>query len=203
MHEEILSEKQKLLLPLIKSFSNEYCLIGGTAIALQIGHRRSIDFDLISTKPINHEEVRRTIRKTNKIEGVMVDEPEELTLIIDGVKTTFLEYPFSIEQTIPFKEVINMPDVLTLATMKAYALGRRAKWKDYVDIYFTAKQKPFIEIVSKAKEIFGEEFNEKLFREELSYFDDVNYSEEVDYMPGFEISKEEVKENLKGISLQK
>jgi len=46
MYREILTQKQIELLPLIKSFKKEFYLVGGTAIALYIGHRRSIDFDL-------------------------------------------------------------------------------------------------------------------------------------------------------------
>jgi len=47
MHSEILTNEQSELLPLIKLFSKDYHLVGGTAIALHIGHRRSIDFDLM------------------------------------------------------------------------------------------------------------------------------------------------------------
>ena len=48
MHKEILTEKQANLLTLVKAYSSKFGLVGGTAIALQIGHRRSIDFDLFS-----------------------------------------------------------------------------------------------------------------------------------------------------------
>ena len=46
LHTEILSEQQKTLLPLVKEFRNSFGLVGGTALALHIGHRESIDFDL-------------------------------------------------------------------------------------------------------------------------------------------------------------
>ena len=38
-----------------------------------------------------------------------------------------------------FEDIINIPDLPTLAAMKTYALGRRGKWKDYVDLYFIIK----------------------------------------------------------------
>lgn len=48
-----------------------------------------------------------------------------------------------------------MPDLLTLSAMKAFALGRRAKWKDYVDMYFILRDHYDIHTVSsKAQEIF-------------------------------------------------
>lgn len=46
MHEEILNAAQQSLLPLMSQFRREYYLVGGTAIALHIGHRRSVDFDM-------------------------------------------------------------------------------------------------------------------------------------------------------------
>ena len=46
MHTEIFNISQVALLPLVKQFKKEFYLVGGTAIALHIGHRRSIDFDL-------------------------------------------------------------------------------------------------------------------------------------------------------------
>ena len=46
MHKEIITADQIKLLPLVKSFSKDFGLVGGTAMALHIGHRHSIDFDL-------------------------------------------------------------------------------------------------------------------------------------------------------------
>lgn len=61
-----------------------------------------------------------------------------------------------------------MPDLISLAAMKAYSLGRRSKWKDYVDLYFIIKGYFSVrEISEKAREIFGGGFNERLFREQL------------------------------------
>jgi len=71
--------------------------------------------------------------------------------------------------------------------MKAYALGRRAKWKDYVDLYFIMKYYRGIKkVIKKAKNIFGNEFNEKMFRVELAYFKDIDFSEKIIYLKGFE-----------------
>ena len=55
MHEEILNAAQQELLPLMAQFRQEYYLVGGTAIALHIGHRRSVDFDLFKMSAINHK----------------------------------------------------------------------------------------------------------------------------------------------------
>ena len=90
-----------------------------------------------------------------------------------------------------------------LAAMKAHALGQRAKWKDYVDLFFAFKKHTINEVINKAREIFKKEFNEKLFREQLSYFDDLDYSERIDYLSGHKKDDSEIKEFLAEISLQK
>ena len=81
--------------------------------------------------------------------------------------------------------------------MKSYALERRAKWKDYVDLYFLLTNGFSIEEISqRANEIFKDLFSEKQFRAQLAYFDDINYSEEVEYMIPNQPSEKEVKEGL-------
>ena len=67
--------------------------------------------------------------------------------------------------------------------MKAYALGRRSKWKDYVDLYFLLRDHLALsELINSAKTLFRGAFNAKLFLEQLCYFDDVDMSEQVDFM---------------------
>jgi hypothetical protein len=87
-----------------------------------------------------------------------------------------------------------MPDLLTLTAMKAFALGRRSKWKDYVDLYFLIKNCFNVnDIIQKATMTYGQEFSGKLFRAQLAYHKDINYSESVEYMPGFDVKEEVVK----------
>ena len=203
MHEEILSPKQLKLLPLIKNFAEKFHLIGGTAIALQIGHRRSIDFDLATFEKLDIEKIRSKTREKLKIQTVLVETPDELSIVVNDVKTTFLRYPFKFPVTESLRDIIKVPDILTLSAMKSYALGRRAKWKDYVDLYFIMKKHSLPEVLRATKQIFADEFNEKLFREQLSYFDDIDYSESIDYMEGYKVADKLIKTFLKEISLQR
>jgi hypothetical protein len=199
MHQEVLNDNQEELISLLGSFSDNFGLIGGTAIALQIGHRSSIDFDLASIDVFDNRKIKN---KIENIDNVFVDEKGEYTIITKGTKVTFLHYPFKIE----FKEDFNgikVADLLTLAALKAYALGRRTKWKDYVDLYFIFKDYfNFNQVVEKAESIFGKEFNEKVFRTQLGYFEDIDYSEKIEYMPGFEVEEEIIKKELSKISIK-
>ncbi len=204
MHKEILSKEQIELLPLVEMANQGFGLVGGTAIALQLGHRRSIDFDLFSYKKFNNRELRKKIERVAKIKKILVNKSGEYTFFASGVKITFFNFNYKIEYKKNFERIIKMPDLLTLSAMKAFALGQRAKWKDYVDLYFIMKD--FFtckEIAKKAEKLFGSEFNEKLFRIQLAYLDDVNYDEKVEYLPGFEVDDEIVKKALIEFSLEK
>lgn len=117
------------------------------------------------------------------------------------MKLTFFQYPFLIPCEMRF-ERIKMPNLLELAAMKVYAIGRVSKWKDYVDIYFLLKDyfsRDQVEVMTS--ELFGELFSPKLFRQQLSYFQDIDYSEEVQYLSGKEVSEETVKGFLADVSL--
>jgi hypothetical protein len=202
MHKEILSEEQLGLFPLLQKFENDFGLVGGTAIALHLGHRRSIDYDLFSENEFRNITLERDIREVVRVERVLVNRGGELTFVSSGVKVTFFQYPFHIAFDNDFEGIIRLPELLTLAAMKAFAVGKRAKWKDYVDLYFLLKDHYSLQdIILRSKEIFGSEFNEKIFRTQLSYFDDINYDESVEFMPGFSVGAEEIKSELTRLSL--
>ncbi len=201
MHPEILTSGQIQILPLIKKFASQFGLVGGTATALQLGHRRSIDFDLFSQKEFDNDQIMRLIKKKYPVKHTYIDSSTELTIMVKGIKLTFYTYPYRIPYAERFEKVIKAPDLLTLAAMKAFALGRRAKWKDYVDLYFILQKYLLKDMVKKAKRIFGGQFNEKLFREQLSYFKDINYSEPIEYLPGRAVKDEIIKQVLKEIAV--
>ncbi len=201
MHDEILSPEQLRLLPLMKQFRREFYLVGGTAIALHLGHRRSIDFDMFKFSRLNHKKNLDKITALKLRHQVTRRVEEQMNLIVEGVKLTFFQYPFPVAAEDSFSDVFRMPSLLSLAAMKAYALGRRSKWKDYVDLYFLLSQHFSIkEVSSKAVELFGELFSEKLFRAQLSFFVDVDYTEQVDYLVGEAPSDDAIKAELTKIS---
>ncbi len=184
MFKEILTPEQSNVIPLIKLFTVDFMLVGGTAIALQIGHRRSLDFDLCSREQIKSQSIINKIIKNNyRVDEIFTQNIDELTLIVNGIKITYFSYPFPVSAKKKFENKIDMPDLLDLAAMKSYALGQRSKWKDYVDLYFLLKEHFTLEeVVKRTKEIFHSVFNERLFREQLCYFDDIDSSETIDFL---------------------
>ena len=183
------------------TFRREYYLVGGTAIALHIGHRRSIDFDMFKPSAINHKKNLDRLTEAGFPCTVTRRVTEQMNLIVNDVKVTFFQYPFPIEPTEKLESYFRLPSLLQLAAMKAYTLGRRSKWKDYVDLFFLLKEYFSIEEISAcATTLFGDLYSEKMFRAQLCYFEDVDYAEEVDYMIPNPPADEEIRDALTKLS---
>lgn len=205
MHKEILSSTQIELLPFIKEIKRNFYLVGGTAMSLQIGHRRSIDFDLFkSAETLNLKAIKASYKKIRtKEKRIIYESFDQIHFQVKDVKITFFAYPYKIKADISFETICRMPDLLTLSAMKVFALGGRAKWKDYVDLYFILKYHYSLEQISKkAIEIFEDSFSPKLLRQQLAYFDDIDYSEEVEFIR-HEVSKDEIKSFLIDIAVER
>ena len=202
MHPEILDDNREALLPFLKKYKKNYYSVGGTAISLHIGHRRSVDFDMFTAGSVNILNLKKQVSQAGFSSSVLHSSGDQIHFIVNDVKLTFFEYPFNIEAENDFKNSIRVPDLLTLAAMKAFALGGRSKWKDYADLYFIIKDFYTPEEISvKAKTLFAGVFNPYLFKKQLSFFDDIDYSEQIEYMPGFEVPDEEIKSFLIDTSL--
>lgn len=179
MHQEALGDKQKRIFPKLKNFKGFY-LAGGTALALQIGHRVSVDFDLFSPENIERN-LLSAVRKAFASETIItsVNNPGELTVFIDEVKVTFLKYPFPVLFDFVLHEGISFLSVKEIAATKAYTIGRRGSYKDYVDIFFAVSggHVALDEIIAFAEKKYRDEFHARLFLEQLLYLDDIDDTE--------------------------
>jgi hypothetical protein len=200
MHLEILSNEQLDLLPILAQFKREYYLVGGTAIALHIGHRESIDFDLFKASTIRKKDIYSKLKNLDY--KISFADYNQVNMNAKGVKITFFSFPYKVPVTCELNKALKFPDLLTLAAMKAFALGRRAKWKDYVDLYFILKfHFTLKEVSQKANEIFKDEFIEKQFIAQLGYFSGINYAEEVTYLIPNPPTEQEIQSFLIDVSV--
>ena len=196
MHTEIFNKNQLEIISHLKVFNRSFYLVGGTAIALYLGHRRSIDFDLFSYTPLVKHRLKKKLINIPYQQIPIYEDVDQLHLIINNVKITFFHYPYQVIHSQKTERLFSMPSLLSLAAMKAFALGRRAKWKDYVDLYYILKYHFSIEEISKeCEKIFGNQYAEKLFRQQLAFHDDIDFSESVEFMNN-PINEKEINEFL-------
>lgn len=193
MHLEAITSKRRKIFDKLKDFS-EYYLAGGTALALQIGHRVSIDFDLFAKENISSNLLRkiRRVFKDNQIK-IIVSHSEQLSVKINNTKIDFVKYNFPlVSEPIKFEglKILSVPEI---ALTKAFTLSYRGTMKDYVDLYFILKEKYITlkEIKKGAEKKYKDEFNFRLFLEQVVYLEDIQ-EEEIEFLRD-KVAKEEIK----------
>ena len=122
MHTEALTKEGLQLFPALVAFDDFY-LAGGTALALQIGHRHSVDFDLFSNDPIDQTLLTKVGRvfPSFPVQPV-INNRDQLTAFIGSVKLTFLSYPFPLIE--PFVSV----EGLRMLSVKDESVHDRQAW---------------------------------------------------------------------------
>lgn len=178
MYLKVLDEKRKEVFDVLEdlSFIDNFELSGGTALALQMGHRISVDFDFFCANFLDRDfgvKIEKEL-KNNNIE-ILINNDEELTLLIDKVKVTFLYYPFARVLPLVNLKGLKALSIPEIAATKAYTIGRRREYKDYVDLYFMLKDKKVTlnEILELCEKKYGTKFNSRLFLEQLVFDKDV------------------------------
>lgn len=146
----VLAKKQIYLLKKI-GFLKQYgfYLAGGTALALQIGHRTSLDFDFYTEKKFNPSELRRLLEKKFK-EVILLQKAERtLSVKINGVAVSFFQYPYPlISPEVKHQDFPPLASRGDIAAMKIIAIADRGTRRDFIDIYFLLKE-------FSLKDIFG------------------------------------------------
>jgi hypothetical protein len=171
-----LSKNQKqILMKLIPFFEKKGILAGGTSLMLQLSFRKSNDLDLFFPYQIPDNYLRVVSKIFKKDIRVLIDNIDELTFIVsDKVKVSFIYFPFKRKYSPLEYNSIIISSYKDIASDKAYAIGRRPAYRDYVDLFFIQKEKFSLnQIIEDAKEKFGGEFSEKLFLSQLVYFEDL------------------------------
>ena len=176
LHLDILDKPRTTLLKKLTTHTKGFILSGGTALALQLGHRKSFDFDFFSQTEIPANLLEKLSQQIS-IKTVSVDTVDELTFFnSDNIKVTFLQYPFpQIFEPLTLDNNLKIFPVKEISIQKAYTIGRRGEYRDYFDIYSILKQQVISlrEIITDAEKKYKEVFNTKLFLQQLVYFDDL------------------------------
>jgi predicted nucleotidyltransferase component of viral defense system len=165
------------LLELLKLIMDEplfdsFVLVGGTSLALQIGHRLSVDIDLFGKSQILESDF---LEKLNKLGATLVLKKSTNILIcsVNGIKVDFVNYDYPLIGDVVFSEGIRLASLEDIAAMKLNAIAGRGSKKDFIDIYYLLKTFTLEQMIGfylkKYKD--GSEF---MVRKSLTYFDDAD-----------------------------
>lgn len=181
MFTKTLSSDSKSALAILgesKLLKNAY-LAGGTALALQIGHRQSIDFDFFtSSSNLGMEEVAIKLRKLGRFE---IDELTSKTIngFFNNVRFSLFDYLYPLIRPLKKYLGIDIASCEDISAMKLVAITDRGTKKDFIDLYFIAKQ---LFSTEKAFEFYDQKYallkqNRMTLLKSLQYFSDADESE--------------------------
>lgn len=198
---EILSFKQKKILAgliFLKGFP--FYLAGGTALALQLKHRTSLDFDFYSPEKFNNQQVYQAFKK-HFLNIFLAKEQSENTwqAKVMGINISVFYYPYKlIKPLINFRSV-KLASYEDIAAMKIVAIIQRAKQRDFFDLYYLIKKIGLPKIIAATYEKYPwyEENNQIIFKA-LTFFEEANQDEEIKRIAVFDktLNWEKVKKEI-------
>ena len=175
LHLECVPEPaQKLaakLFPAISEFG--FVLAGGTGIALQLGHRISIDFDLFAPPGAFPNRLLDRVSGLSSAVQVIQDKHDTLDVLLDGIKCSFFSYPYAFSPARVRFNGIPLAEVLDIAAMKLIAIAQRGAKKDFIDLYVVLREHSFESVFDNALRRFGRQsMNPLHIGKSLVYFSD-------------------------------
>ena len=154
---------------------NEFNLVGGTSLALQMGHRISIDIDLFGASEIDEDLFLEVLKKYGTVQ-VIKKSKNILICSVNGIKVDFVNYQYRLLESPLLEENIRLVKKKDIAAMKVNAVAGRGSIKDFIDIYFLLNEFSIKEMIGFYLQKYpdGSEF---MVRKSLTYFDDADNEE--------------------------
>ncbi len=179
MHPEVVEPDMLQLsnqLGFLKEFS--FYLAGGTGLALQIGHRKSFDFDFFTSKEFIPEELSSVIKKYKLLIKGEIRSHGTLHCILKGVKSAFIYYDgLLIFPKLEFNS-IDVADWRDIITEKLRTVAERGQKKDFYDLYFGIQKLSIDNIIESVYKKFGGNVNYFHLLKGLTYFEDAEKNPE-------------------------
>ena len=180
-HLEILPAPQRRLWSELSAVPGEFVLYRGTAIALHLGHRHSVDFDFFGNRALNLSALESGVSFLSGAK-VLQREKDTLSALVERggrVQVSFFGVPNlpRLEQAYVVRENgLRVASLLDLAGTKASVLQVRAEAKDYIDMdaLMTLGRVSLPMALAAAQQLYGSSFNPEITLKALSYFDDGN-----------------------------
>ena len=162
---------------------NRFCLAGDTALALYMGHRKSVDLDLFTPLPFDVQELESMLREKY---GLITDFTAKNTIKgnIAGIKIDCITYSYEYLKPPCMIENIRLYSLEDITAMKLAAIAHNgSRLKDFIDISCLSRHFSFSAML---------EYYEKKFPESniirplkaLTYFEDIDFEENIVMLTG-------------------
>jgi hypothetical protein len=171
---------------------SEMRLVGGTSLALQIGHRKSIDIDLFGLLNVDFDALTDELKTIGDV-IVLGNSKNIHTYLIDEIKVDIVHYEYPWLKNKIVSDEIHLAAIEDIAAMKLSAIIGRGSKKDFIDLYYILQQFDLAQLMS----FYGQKFHDGssfLVLKSLVYFEDAD----LEAMPWMfeDLSWEEVKTTI-------
>lgn len=178
---DILPEAQKRIWEELSSTPDNFILYGGTAIALRLGHRNSVDFDFFSFEPINPYALLNSVPYLAGGTPIQM-QANTLAVSVDRDGPVKLAYFGGLKMgQIAVPDIVDGPafavaSLIDLGGTKVAVITQRIEVKDYLDIHalITQAKLPLAEMLGAAKSIYGSQFNPLISLKAITYHEDLD-----------------------------
>ena len=193
-HTEVISaEAANLLRDLAtRDYMPAFYLAGGTALALRLGHRKSIDLDFFSEQTVDENML---LAKVQILPGfsLVAKEPQTLHCHIHRVKVSFIGHPYPMLAPASIFSGVSVADPIDIACMKLNAIASRGTKRDFIDLYEVVKREGLDALLADFQRKFAQaNFNLVHVLKSLVYFADAEKDPSPDMLTP--LSWEQVKE---------
>lgn len=117
----------------------DFYLAGGSALALHLGHRISVDLDFFTPQEdYEQEPLIQDLQRAGHLE-IRQQRPGTLNALLEGIQVSFFVYPYPMLGEFQDLWGIRIASILDLALMKLAAIGQRGRKRDFIDLYFICR----------------------------------------------------------------
>lgn len=145
-------------------------LVGGTALALQLGHRKSVDLDFFGHLPVSGNELEQTLLAFGPVALANRSRLVE-TYFVRGIKVDFVDFPYPWLGAAEESDGLRLASPRDIAAMKLSAITNRGTRKDFVDLAFLLDRYSLSEMLAFYDQKYADS-SQFLVLKSLTYFDD-------------------------------
>lgn len=129
-----------------KKYMDPFVLVGGTALALQLGHRKSVDLDWFAVSDFDTDALLENLQRDYAVQP-KVQTKGSLITDIEGIKVDFIRFKYAFSHPIVETDGLRLLSVDDIAPMKLDAITGRGSKKDFYDLYFLLERYTLPEIL--------------------------------------------------------
>ena len=173
----------------------KFVLAGDTALALQLGHRKSADLDFFSTAPFDVRETARYLKDTHNATDLAASR-NALHLDIGGIKTSFLSHPYPLAGPVRETNGLRLASLEDIGAMKLNAVVNNGqRLKDFIDIHFLLREKNLGQLLDVYTTKYADA-SPKTAKRSILYHEDIDFEANVELV-GSDLKWAEVVKRLK------